>query len=259
MRLTIPLLVILMLCAGNVYALGNNGLMLYLPFNEGSGNAARDASGNGNNGDIKGNFEWVEGQFGKAVHLHDVPDEYVEVPHSDTLDIRNAITLELWTKVDSMDQHCAFISKAESGQVGAYMLHISNNNGFYTALVIFIGVQGPWPPPAIGTTTIGEWHHFAGTYDGVELTIYIDGELQAKANRVLGGDIDHSDAPVVIGRDNRMEYLTSRTMDCTLDEVRIWNRVLSQAELKEAMAGKVVSVDPEDALASVWGGVKMEF
>ena len=258
MRFTISLLAVLLICVDNVYALGNNGLMLYLPFDEGSGNVARDISGNGNNGDIKGDFEWVEGRFGKAVHLHKVPEEIVEVPHSDSLDIREAITLELWAKVDSMDQHCAFISKATEGQKGAYMLHISNNNGFYTALIIYIDVQGPWPPPATGTTTIGEWHHFVGTYDGAELAIYIDGELQAKANRIIGGDIDHSDASVTIGRDNRMEYLTTRTMDCTLDEVRIWNRVLSEAEIKEAMAGDIVSVDLEDALASLWGEVKME-
>jgi hypothetical protein len=255
MRFTIFLLTLLLLCTSSVYALSKDGLALYLPFDEGSGRVAKDASGNGNNGELMGSSEWVEGKFGKAVHLHQVPDEFVEVPHSDSLDITKAITLELWVKVVSMDAHCAFISKATADQTGAYILHISNNNGFYTALIVFIGVQGPWPPPATGTTTIGEWHHFAGSYDGAELRIYIDGELQSKANRVLGGDIDHSDASVVIGRDNRADW-TSRSMDCILDEVGIWNRVLSQDEIKEAMEGGLISVTPQGFLSVMWGEVK---
>jgi len=257
MRFTIFLLISLLLCAGHAYALSKDGLMLYLPFNEGNGKVAKDASGNGNDGELKGNSEWVEGHFGKAVRVHQVADELVEVPHSDSLDIRKEITLELWAKVTTMGSHCAFISKATADQTGAYILHISNDNGFYTALIIFIGVQGPWPPPAIGRTTIGEWHHFVGSYDGAELRIYIDGELMSKANRVIGGDIDHSDASVVIGRDNRADW-TSRAMDCILDEVRIWNRVLSEDEIKEAMAGEIISVNPQESLATVWGEVKTE-
>jgi hypothetical protein len=259
MRFTIFLIALLLLWAGPIHALSKDGLMLYLPFNEGSGTVAKDASGNGNDGELKGNCEWDEGQFGKAVHLHQVAGELVEVPHSDSLDIRKEITLELWVKVNSMGDHCAFISKATTDQTGSYILHISNNNGFYTALIIFIGVQGPWPPPATGTTTIGEWHHFAGSYDGAELRIYIDGELMSKANRAIGGDIDHSDDSVVIGRDNRAEYLTSRNMDCILDEVKIWNRVLSEDEIKESMAGELISVNAEEFLATIWGRVKMGF
>lgn len=129
MKFTILPLMLLFLCAGHIYALDTTGLMLYLPFNEGSGTVANDASGNGNNGELKGNAEWVAGQYGMGVHLHQVSDEWVEVPHSDSLDIRQAITLELWIKVVTMVDHCAFISKATEGQEGAYLLHISNNNG----------------------------------------------------------------------------------------------------------------------------------
>ena len=258
MRFAIFLIIMLSLWAGSVYAIDKEGLVLYLPFDEGSGNVARDVSGNGNNGSLKGKCEWVEGKIGKAIHIHQVTDEYVEVPHSDSLDIRKAITLELWAKVNSMGSHCAFISKATTDQTGSYILHISNDNGFYTALIIFIGVQGPWPPPATGRTTIGEWHHFVGSYDGAELRIYIDGDLISKANRSVGGDIDHSNNSVVIGRDNRAEYLTSRTMDCIVDEVRIWNRVLSEKEVKEAMAGIHISVDPGEAIAITWGEIKTD-
>ena len=240
-------------------ALDKTGLVLYLPFDEGSGKIAKDVSGTGNDGELKGKAEWVDGKFGKAIHLNPVAGEYVEVPHSDSLDITKAITLELWVQVNSLpNSHCAFISKATTDQTGSYILHISNDNGFYVTLVIFIGVQGPWPPPAIGKTTLGEWHHFAGSYDGTELAVYIDGKLQAKANRSVGGDIDHSKNPVVIGRDNRADYLTSRNMDCIVDEVRIWNRVLSENEIEEAMKGNILSIEPAGKLATTWANIKAQ-
>ena len=106
---------------------------------------------------------------------------------------------------------------------------------------------------------MGDWHHFAGTYDGTELCIYIDGQQIAKANRSVGGKIDSSKNPVVIGRDNRDVYLTARTMDCILDEARIWNRVLNGNEIKEAMSGALIAVNPQDLLTTVWGKVKTGF
>ncbi|MFC1714941.1 LamG domain-containing protein [Candidatus Poribacteria bacterium] len=252
-------LVILTMCfAWTANALDKKGLVMYLPMDEGSGKVAKDASGNGNNGELMGNSEWVEGQYGQAVHLHQASDEWVEIPHSDSLDITSEITLELWAKVVTMGSHCAFISKATNDQTGSYILHISNDNGFYTALIVFIGTQGPWPPPAIGNTTMGEWHHFAGSYDGAELSIYVDGELMSKANRSTTGDIDQSGNVVVIGRDNRADYWTSRTMDCLLDEVRIWNRVLSQEEIQEAMKGALLPVNSQSLLTTMWGLVKTE-
>jgi len=257
MKFTVFLVIFFLLYTGSLYAIDTKGLVLYLPLDEGSGKVAKDVSGNGNNGALKGNAEWVDGKFGKAIHLNPVAGEYVEVPHSDSLDITKAITLELWVQVNSLpNSHCAFISKATTDQTGSYILHISNDNGFYATLVIFIGVQGPWPPPAIGKTTLGEWHHFAGSYDGTELGVYIDGKLQAKANRSVVGDIDHSKDPVVIGRDNRANYLTSRNMDCIVDEVRIWSRVLSENEIKEAMKGVSISVSPRGRLSSTWGEIK---
>ena len=257
MKLAVFLIIMFLLCSGSLYALDTKGLVLYLPLDEGSGKVAKDVSGNRNNGELKGGAEWVDGKFGKAVHLK-VSGDVVEVPHSDSLDIRKQITLEIWAKVDAFvgDQHCAFISKATTDQTGSYILHISNDNGFYAALVIFIGVQGPWPPPAIGKTTMKEWHYFAGSYDGAELRIYIDGELMAKANRSPVGDIDSSKDPVAIGRDNRNPYKTTRTMDCIVDEARIWNRVLSENEIKEAMKGVSISVSPRGRLSSTWGEIK---
>ena len=80
MKFIMFLFALLFLCASSLYALDKEGLMLYLPFDEGSGDVAKDASGNGNDGELQGKGKWVEGKFGKALHLSAAAD-YVEVPH----------------------------------------------------------------------------------------------------------------------------------------------------------------------------------
>lgn len=47
-------------------------------------------------------------------------------------------------------------------------------------------------------------------------------------------------------------------MDCIVDEVRIWNRVLNQSEIEEAMAGALMTVQPKDKLSTFWGKLKQD-
>jgi hypothetical protein len=261
MKFIMFLFALLFLCASSLYALDKEGLMLYLPFDEGSGDVAKDASGNGNDGELQGKGKWVEGKFGKALHLSAAAD-YVEVPHSDSLDIKQDITMEIWAKVDSIsaDPYCSFITKCTADSVGAYMLHVDGSAGevVIDPLVFINNSYAQWPS-ARGAAPFGEWHYFTGSYDGSEYRTYIDGKLEATFKRAPGGEIDHSDAPVAIGRDNRSPIPGGRFMDCIVDEARIWNRVLSQSEIKEAMEGILLSVEPKELLTATWGEIKARY
>ena len=74
------------------------GLVLYLAFDENTGNIARDSSGHGNHGSIMG-AAWVEGQDGKALQF-DGTDDYVEVAYNDMFNLTDAFTLAAWVKPD---------------------------------------------------------------------------------------------------------------------------------------------------------------
>jgi len=69
----------------------DNSLVLYLPFDEGTGDIAKDGSGNGNDGVLNGKPKWVEGKYGSALEF-DGKTNYVEVPFSDTLNITENLT-----------------------------------------------------------------------------------------------------------------------------------------------------------------------
>ena len=261
MKSVILSVILALVFTSSLYALDKNGLVLYLSFDEGDGEVAADASDYGNDGQLIGGAEWVEGKFGTAVHLPEAGD-FVEVPTSESLDIIEQITMEIWASVDSIsaDPYCSFITKCTADGVGAYMLHVDGSTGevVIDPLVFISNSYGQWPS-ARGAAPFGEWHYFAASYDGSEYKTYIDGELVSTFQRNPGGEIDQSEANVAIGQDNRYAIPGGRYMVCTLDEARIWNRVLSDEEIQEAMGGILLSVDPGDSLTSTWGGVKAGF
>src|SRR5207248_324381 len=74
------------------------------------------------------------------------------------------------------------------------------------------------------------WTHLATTYDGSTLCLYVNG-TQA-ASRSVGGPISGSTSPLRIGGNNVWgEYFNG-----VLDEVRVYNRALSQAEIQTDMS-----------------------
>ena len=56
------------------------GIVAYWPFDEGKSNDAKDASGNGNDGEVH-DAEWVDGKFGKALK---VDGNFLLVPNDDS-------------------------------------------------------------------------------------------------------------------------------------------------------------------------------
>lgn len=236
----------------NLFALDRTGLVLYLPLDEGSGKVAEDISGNGNDGNLEGGAEWVEGHDGKGVRLDSAGDRIL-VQDSPSLDIEQDITMELWAMVDGLpDGSCAFFMKPT-----AYMFHTTTGGGGVKVdpLVFIGGNYGAWPTPANAIDSMGEWHHWATTYDGTEYQIYIDGELAAGYERSPGGPIDQDDNPLALVRDNR-SGMEGRNMPCTIDSPRIWNRALSAREIKEAMTDTFMAIEPSGKLATTWAKIK---
>ena len=82
------------------------------------------------------------------------------------------------------------------------MLHVMEEGGLLKVdpLVFINNDYGTWPTPVDVSMPFGEWHHLAVTYDGTGYKIYVDGELKDGYDRINGGELDHSDAPVAVGK-----------------------------------------------------------
>lgn len=239
-------------------AVNTKGLVLYFPFDEGSGKTVKDASGNGNNGDFQGKVEWVAGKFGKAISVGaDAANNMVVVKDNDSLDITEALTLMAWVSLGTLpDTYNGIITKAET-----YMLHTDENGGKVRVdpLVWTGGSYGTWPSQAAVLVPHEEWHHVAGVFDGKQIITYLDGKPGTPFARPAVIDVTNAD--VVIGRDSRGCCNTRKSAQI-IDEVMIWNRALTEKEVNELMnsGGRIAfAVELRGKLASKWGQLKSDY
>ncbi len=254
LKATIFLTTLFLLAVVPLYALDMDGLVLYLPFDEGNGEVAADASGTGNDGKLEGNVEWVDGKYGKAVHVSDdAGDNMVVVADHDTLDVTDQMTMAVWAYIETMpDQHCSLITKADT-----YMIHTSLWSGKgMPEMEPLLWPFNAWQTTASVAIPFNEWHHVLGTFDGKEIKTYIDGELQGQV--AYGDKIAVTDADLVIGRDSR-GCCNTRKASQILDEVMLWNRAVDDGEVREIMAGVASPVQAQGLLTVSWGAVKSRF
>ena len=90
---------------------------------------------------------------------------------------------------------------------------------------------GTFGAPLYGTTALiaNTWAHLAATYDGATMRLYVNG-VQV-ASRTQTGAIATSTNPLQVGGDSIYgQYFAGR-----IDEVRIYNRTLSVAEIQSDM------------------------
>jgi len=139
------------------------------------------------------------------------------------------VTLEAWIRASSIattNNQARVLSKQ-----GAYELTISTGDtgcsfGSQGDVQFRATINGVDARLCGGTLTTDEWHHLAGTYNGTQFVLYVDGIVVASAART--GSIASNTAPLTFGNRPALD----RPFDGALDEVRIWSRALSATELQ---------------------------
>jgi PKD repeat protein len=198
-------------------------------FNEGTGTAVGDASGKGNSGVIS-NATWsVSGRFGKALAFNGTTSR-VNINDAAALDLTNGMTLEAWVYPTALMQGWrSVVMKEQTGGAVYYLAANTQNNvpanGVYSGAeqVLYGSAQVP----------ANAWTHLAATYDGAAQRIYVNG-VQV-ATRAQTGALPNSTGALRIGGNSVWgEYFQG-----LIDEVRIYNRALSTAEIQSDMGTPV--------------------
>jgi hypothetical protein len=168
----------------------------------------------------------------------------VNIPRAPELDVGNQVTVEFWMKADptnAMQTYQGLVTSDFYGIEIADGRSLSQTMGLSFFISADSGAFFPQTADANGNgggfaVSAGQWHHVAGTYDGTQLQLYVDG-LPAGNPYLYSGPISPMLANSFIslgsedGRQNCPTCLNVRYFDGLIDEATIYNRALSAAEI----------------------------
>ncbi len=197
-------------------------LIAYWKFDEKTGITAYDSSGYGNHGTIQG-ATWVTGKFGGALSF-DGKDDYLKVPSNPSLDTKNEITLEAWINPEKGNPY-PILEYNDGTHAGVHLWQWRRWSDLYANLVNTRGYCLLEAPEVISTG----WQHIAVTYDGIYGKLYHNGELVA-TTKIQWLSLQTTYDFYIGLRPNENRYFKG-----LIDEVRIYNRGLSQAEIRADM------------------------
>jgi Concanavalin A-like lectin/glucanases superfamily/Bacterial Ig-like domain/Bacterial Ig domain len=217
-----------------------DGLVAGYGLDEGNGTTAADASGNGNDGAISGATWRTEGRIGAALSFDGV-DDMVTVPDAGSLDLTTGMTLSAWVNPDQLNGAWrTVLFKDGSGDL-VYGLYAQEG----AALPAGSLSVGGAPRILRGTSQLplSTWSHLAYTYDGATERLYVDGTLVANVAR--SGSIATSNGALRIGRNTHF----GEAFRGLIDELRVYDRALSQAEIQADMDTSVATPDTQSPSA----------
>jgi PGF-CTERM protein len=215
------------------------GLVAVWHFDEGSGTVAKDASGHGNDGTIHG-ATWTTGISGKALRF-DGSNDYVEVPYS--MKAINTISMEAWIYPKQFDGE--IISKWDGTGNGVIhfelcpdrTMRMGLRSGLTAYIVNFRSTE---------TSSLNQWVHVVETWDGKNAKIYFSGAEVGSASGT--GTIRHNEnMKYWIGS----IYGTDRFFNGLIDEVCIYNRVLSAEEIEAHYLARRAGGSAEDSASNL--------
>jgi WD40 repeat protein/serine/threonine protein kinase len=216
---------------------------------------AKDSVG-GHHGTLKGGVTFAPGIAGQAFRL-DGGTRYVEVPRSELWGFGTRdFSIELWAQFRAVtpssigQPSSVFIGCDEGGGPGrghkwffAYgggllNFHINNPDG-----------KGGFYAKAKFSPDLDQWHHLAVTRTQDTFTIYVDGAPVASEKVAI--IIPDPDAPLTIGQAEGLGFFAG-----LIDEVAIYNRALSPAEVKARWSALAPATKPKQAKAEKVGEVR---
>ena len=221
------------------------------PFDDGSGMVARDASGNGNDGTLNGDPQWVAGQLAGALEL-DGDGDYVDLPIGSVISPLEEAALTLWVNWSGLGGAWQRILDFGSGT--ASYLYLCPSNGATGALRTAITTGGIWDEfdSSAGPLPTG-WHHIAVTVSSSSqtITMYLDGAEVGSLSNITStlDDLGETTQNWV----GRSQYAADPYFNGAVDDLRIYDVVLPEDAIQTVMQGLVAGVasDPAPAEGAV--------
>jgi len=178
---------------------------------------------------LEGGPSWVPGKISGGLSFDGV-DDFVEVAHSDAYLLSEG-SVAFWFKTDDAGKIQGLFSKDSSGfDTGGHLtIHLDGSR-------VKVRIQSASASFEVmsGVVQSDRWYHVASTFGSGGLMLYVDGVLFS-GDAYTGGLVGNRE-PIAIGANswnsgNLIVTATDSYIDGVIDDVRIYNRALSGAEV----------------------------
>ena len=234
----------LFLLCSDVTGATEEGLIAHWPLD----GDAKDASRNGHDGVIQG-AKWVDGHTGKAAEF-DGDKGWMNGSRKKSLEV-SPMSCMFWMRpghdLGPKDPRFNIVYHAK-GPMFSFNKKPGKGEptGPQNTIRCWVDTIGKISKGTLFTKRnewkAGVWYHLACTYDEKELVLYEDGQETGRT-KVTGAIGPRSS-----------EFRIARPFAGAIDEVKLYNRALSSAEIESVVA----AVSTKDKLASAWGKIKSE-
>jgi hypothetical protein len=207
---------------------------------DGTGTTAIDSEG-GHHGTLtNGGPVWVAGQLGDALDFDGV-DDYVDLTSdaelTDVFDGGATVMAWIYPRSwgESVNGRILDKSSQVSGDRDGWMIAVKGDSPSFQFAQGFTGTRGYWRTQT-GSVALNEWVHVAVVYDASSVAndaeIYLNGVKQSSLVEITPTGSIATDAGIALRMGNWAQD-TSRTFDGIIDDVRIYDRMLSAAEIAD--------------------------
>jgi PKD repeat protein len=225
-------------------------------FEEASGGQVVDASGNANYGTISGATRVATNWFGRALKFDGI-DDRLTVPNSPSLNISGTgLTLTMWINPQALAGGDSvvlgkFWNATMTSPYYQYGLELTGG----TVPTFFFGTTSGVRSASMGSAlALNQWSYLAVVFNGSQALFYVNGTL-VKAASFPATTITARDTPLRLGADAN----TQQFFKGYIDEVRVYNRALTQAEIvadsKTAVVGLRLSKSTDRSSAVPLNGL----
>jgi hypothetical protein len=198
-------------------------------FDEENEETQADTSGDGHTATVEG-AEWTEhGRYGGAMEFDASKEDVLKIPASADLNFKEEFTLEAWVRPSGQtNEYAPLIDKQEGGGLG-YFLYEGGSEPDVPVGAADPGhehVHAHEPLPA------DTWSHVALVFVGNRTFLYVNGE-----------EVQNGAALPLLGEEGELEIGgstdTADYFDGRIDEVRVYNRGLDEAEVSADMENPI--------------------
>jgi len=188
-------------------------------FDEGQGTTAVDWSGHDNHGNLVGDPQWVAGQDGDALEFDG--DSWLDFGTPNSLQIAQAITIACWVNPAALGGDRGFVAFN-----GSYAFKASGDHLRFTTP----GILDHDAFSAI--LQVDAWQHVAVTFQPEQnsgVVFYLNG---VETERMTSSAVNAGGGPFLIGNNQWSQFYEGM-----IDDVRVYNKVLTAEEIQQAMRG----------------------